>query len=221
MSCLKDQGLYQCNVTNVDGVTSLSVATSVLVVDTAILTQPSNLIGVILGSNVTLSIVAGGGGAIGYAWQYSNGSQLPPGGRFQGVSSPVLTIGPASQADNGSSFSCLVTNGAGVSIASQVATVLLASTPIVTAPPTNTSAPVGSNAIFSCTAVGLGTLTITWNTTSLLSLPPPTLVLSSPYTAVSTLSLGPLSVAHRGQYWCTVADSSGRMAVSNLAFLLI
>ena len=93
--------------------------------DTAILTQPSNLIGVILGSNVTLSIVAGGGGAIGYAWQYSNGSQLPPGGRFQGVSSPVLTIGPASQTDNGSSFSCLVINGAGVSIASQVATVLL------------------------------------------------------------------------------------------------
>ena len=28
----QDQGLYQCNVTNVDGVTSLSVATSVLVV---------------------------------------------------------------------------------------------------------------------------------------------------------------------------------------------
>ena len=95
----------------------------------------------------------------------------------------------------------------------------IATTPVFTTSPTDSAEAFGGTTTFSCTAVGLGTLTITWNTTSLLSLPPPTLVLSSPYTAVSTLSLGPLSVDYRGQYWCTVADSSGRVAVSNLATL--
>ena len=68
--------------------------------------------------------MAGGGGAISYAWQYSNGSQLS-GDRFQGVSSPVLTIGPVLEADNRSSLNCVVTNGAGISIASQMASILL------------------------------------------------------------------------------------------------
>eukprot|EP00731_Ephydatia_muelleri_P032638 Em0024g182a len=236
----QDQGLYQCNVTNVDGDTVLSAGTTLLFVDPTIVTQPSSQV-VLPGSTAVFSIgavsvVSSGGGSISYMWTYSNGSQLA-GDRFQGTNTSTLTISPVLVSDNGSSFICTVTGSSGIVEISQIASLIsslcvkvkciahsfsflsIATTPVFTTSPTDSAEAFGGTTTFSCTAVGLGTLTITWNTTSLLSLPPPTLVLSSPYTAVSTLSLGPLSVAHRGQYWCTVADSSGRVAVSNMATL--
>ncbi|KAL5510745.1 hypothetical protein EMCRGX_G006345 [Ephydatia muelleri] len=112
----QDQGLYQCNVTNVDGVTRLSISSSfvvsgepcaivkkreldemfVLTLDTVIVTQPSNQSGVAPGSIVTFSVyavpvVGGDGGSISYVWTYSNGSQLA-GDRFQGINTSTLTI---------------------------------------------------------------------------------------------------------------------------------
>ena len=93
--------------------------------DTAIITQPSTTPAVIPGTNVSLSVLAGGGGAISYAWRYSNGSRLA-GNRFSGVTAPVLTIGPVLEADNGSSFSCVVTGGdSGIFISSQAAGLVL------------------------------------------------------------------------------------------------
>ena len=139
----QDQGLYQCNVTNVDGVTSLSISSSfvvsgetcaivkkreldetyVLTLDTVIVTQPSNQSGVAPGSNVTFSVYAvhvvrGDGGSISYVWTYSNGSQLA-GDRFQGTNTSALTISPVLGSDNGSSFICTVSGSSGVYITSQ------------------------------------------------------------------------------------------------------
>ena len=139
----QDQGLYQCNVTNVDGVTRLSISSSfvvsgesfaivrkreldemcVLTLDTVIVTQPSNQSGVTPDSNVTFSVyavhvVGGDGGSISYVWTYSNGSQLA-GDRFQGINTSTLTISPVLGSDNGSSFICTVSGSLGVYVTSQ------------------------------------------------------------------------------------------------------
>ena len=88
-----------------------------------IVTQPSHQCGVLPGSTASFSVGAvhvagGGGGAISYAWQYSNGSHLA-GNRFLGTSNSTLTVSPVLEADNGSAFICIVTGGSGVSIPSQ------------------------------------------------------------------------------------------------------
>ena len=94
-----------------------------------IVTQPSHQCGVLLGSTASFSVGAvhvagGGGGAISYAWQYSNSSHLA-GNRFLGTSNSTFIISPVLEADNGSTFICIVTGGSGVSIPSQTAILML------------------------------------------------------------------------------------------------
>ena len=81
--------------------------------------------------------------------------------------------------------------------------------PTITAPPQSVAVESGSNAEFTCTATGLGTLTFVWTT------PVGTLPSSvennntAAMTATSTLRLTSVNTSYRGDYVCTVSNERG------------
>ena len=82
--------------------------------------------------------------------------------------------------------------------------------PAITAPSQSVAVESGSNAEFTCTATGLGTLTFMWTTNAPVgTLPLPVENNTAAMTATTTLSLTSVNTSYRGDYMCTVSNERG------------
>jgi subtilase family serine protease len=151
-------GNYSLVVTNVFGSITSSVAILNVATAPAITTQPTNLT-LVSGSTAVFSVTASGSAPLVYQWQ-ENGTNLSSGAGISGVTSNVLALA-AVTTNNSGNYSLVVTNFYG-SITSSVASLAIASVPVITAQPTNLTLLAGGTAVFSATASGSGSLAYHW-----------------------------------------------------------
>ncbi|MBL8765315.1 MAG: immunoglobulin domain-containing protein [Phycisphaerae bacterium] len=88
----------------------------------AINSQPSS-VNVCSGASATFTVGATGTGPITYQWRRGT-TNLTNGGHFSGVTTATLTVNPATAADTGTNYNCVVTHGCG-SLTSSNATLAL------------------------------------------------------------------------------------------------
>jgi hypothetical protein len=115
-------GGYAAVVSNSFGVVTSSVATLTIITVPGFLTQPSNLVAMVL-SNVVLSVTVTAAPPLSYQW-LKNGTNLVDGGPVNGSSSPSLSISNSQPTDSGQ-YGVLVTNqyGAAMSAAATLTVV--------------------------------------------------------------------------------------------------
>jgi len=131
----------------------LTVASSPL-----ILTQPTNQV-LAVGSNATFTVTAVGILPLSYQWQV-NGTNLVDGGSISGATTNNLIINTV-QTNNSGNYTVIVTNLGG-SVTSSVATLTVASSPLILTQPADQTVVVGSNATFVVNAIGMGPLSYQW-----------------------------------------------------------
>lgn len=151
-------GSYYVVVTNANGsVTSATVTVTVAAaVDAPVILSHPQGASVLVGAAASFTVQAQGQ-SLSYRW-YRNGVEIP------GAQGPVLNLGPASLADNGTSYGVRVSNGAGTAISSTA--LLSVASEAVTAgilmQPASASVTVGQSAAFSVMASGTGPFTYQW-----------------------------------------------------------
>ena len=94
--------------------------------------------------------------------------------------------------------------------------------PDITVPPQSVAVENGSNAEFTCTATGLGTLTFMWTTNASVGTLPPSVenINTAAMTTTSTLSLTGVDTSYSGHYICTVSNERGSdMAQATLSVI--
>eukprot|EP00731_Ephydatia_muelleri_P032592 Em0024g136a len=216
---LQDQGMYQCSAINVDGISGeLSNSTQITVYDVMVTSQPQNLTNVLPGRMANFSVTAAGADSFTFQWKYGNGTNIPPGDRYQGVTTPTLVIFPVI-GDNSSVYVCRVTSPSGNTTTTQPAYLMLASSPVITQQPTaSLSVTFGQNTSLSCSANGLGPLTVHWTVPP--GMTPPQSKQYDGYVIIDTLVLSSVNTTHRGTYMCVVTDRrvpfSNTVAMANL-----
>ena len=151
-------GNYVLVVTNNYSTATSTVAALAVAFPAAITLQPTNQT-VLLGSNVTFAVTASGTTPLNYRW-YANGVALASGGRISGATSTNLTIASA-QASDAVSYQFVVTNNYS-SATSQLAALTVLVPAQITGQPASQAVLLGSNATFTVTATGSGTLNYQW-----------------------------------------------------------
>ncbi len=147
---------------------------------------------VAMGQTATFSVTATGTGPLVFQWRKNAAA-------IDGATSSSYTTPPATAADDGSSYSVVVTNAQGsVTSSGAVLTVLIA--PSIAAQPQNAQVATGQMATFSVTAAGTGPLAYQWRknaaaisgaTSSSYTTPPVTVADSgSSYSVVVTNAQG-------------------------------
>jgi beta-galactosidase len=122
----------------------------------AIMTQPTSQT-VTAGQTATFTVVANGTAPLTYQWQ-KNGSNIG------GATAPSYTTPATTTADNGSTFSVVVTNSKGT-VASSAATLTVntaAVPPTITTQPTSQTVTAGQTATFTVVANGTAPLSYQW-----------------------------------------------------------
>lgn len=190
-----DVGSYTVTVTN--GAGSVTSAGATLTVD-APLTLPritAMPVGqtVLQDSAVTFSVTATGTRPLTYQW-FKDGSPLP------GATEDTLNLGAVKPGDAGS-FTVRVSNAAG-SVVSDPALLVVqvpATVPVIITPPSPATSSVGAPASFSVVADGAAPLTYSWRRDGVLV----------PGATRSTLVIGGVQEADRGEYAVTVTNALG------------
>ncbi|MBI3875485.1 MAG: immunoglobulin domain-containing protein, partial [Verrucomicrobia bacterium] len=187
---LTDAGAYSVTVTNSVGAAISAPAFLNVVGPPVILSQPVASQTVSPGSTVTLMVSATGSQPLGYIWRL-NGTNLPA------PSLPTLTLNNV-QPINAGTYDVVVFNSAGVIVSSgSVLNVL--PPPAISAQPLAQVVPLGSNAMFSVTANGTGSLTYQWrkNTTNISG------------ANIAVLVVTGAQITDQGLYDVVVTDSIG------------
>lgn len=159
-------------------------------------------------------------GAVTYQWR-RNGQNLTNGGRFFGVNTQNLTIGPSVTTDTGN-YDLVVSGNCGVKNTT-AAPVLVnpgcpqgQERPNITQQPDGAAALVGQQVSFTVAATGTGPLTYQWrNGTAVLSNGGSISGADSP-----TLTINPVSLSDAGLYNCVVTGPQCH-STSNLAPLAV
>jgi len=147
-----DAGSYSVAVSN--GAGSVTSAVATLTVQTApVITTPPQNATVTTGSGVTFTVVASGTAPLSYQWQ-KGGTNLA------GATTASYSIASAQTTDSGN-YAVVVTNSVG-SVTSAVATLIVQSTPSITAQPLSANATAGSGVSFSVVATGTSPLSYQW-----------------------------------------------------------
>ncbi|MGO9586784.1 MAG: immunoglobulin domain-containing protein [Limisphaerales bacterium] len=162
-----NSGDYTVVVTNIAGsVTSSNAYVTVTNILPSITSQPTSQT-VVVGANVTNTVIATGTAPLHYQWQMNgtnlvNGTNTLNGQKVitRGATTNILTLLNA-QTNNSGDYTVIVTNFGG-SVTSSVAAVIVASSPVIITQPTNQSAGVGLAATFTVTAVGITPLHYQW-----------------------------------------------------------
>ena len=102
-----NDGAYNVIVTNAYGSATSSVATLAVYAPVQITGQPMSQ-DVLLGSNATFTVVAGGTGPLGYQW-YANGAPLTDGGGISGSATAALSITNV-QSNDAEGYNVVVSN---------------------------------------------------------------------------------------------------------------
>jgi hypothetical protein len=165
-----DAGFYSVVITNDTG--SITSRQAQLTVTGTIVppnvTNNITSLSLMVGSNFSLAVSAGGSVPLGYQW-YKDGGLLLNAGNISGVTSPILSVSTATVTDSGS-YLVIVTNLGGM--ATSTPTVVTVTNPIY-APsfvvsPGSQSVTVGSNASFTALALGSDPITYRWYFNSVL-----------------------------------------------------
>ncbi len=161
IAATSDNGtLFSVVVTNVAGSATSRVATLNVVpviIAPVITSQPAGQI-VVAGATATFSVSATGTAPLSYQW--SKGGAPIVGATSASYTTPALTL-----ADNGATFTVLVSNSAGSaqSAAGALTVTQPAVAPAITTQPANHIVPAGSTATFSVVATGTAPLTYQWS----------------------------------------------------------
>ncbi|MDB6124977.1 MAG: hypothetical protein JWQ71_3970 [Pedosphaera sp.] len=150
-----DAGGYDVVVSNAFAVATSQVATLTVLVPPSISVQPQAAT-VIVGSNATFSVTAGGTAPLVYRWQRA-GVTMTNGAHYSGVTTSTLTISGAVTND-AANYSVFISNVAG-SLTSAAASLTVLEPPIITSP-TNAAGQQGH--IFNYTVTATGTAPITY-----------------------------------------------------------
>jgi len=116
-------------------------------------TQPQSL-GVMVGQTATFTVMATGTGPLSYQWRKN---AVP----ISGATSSSYTTPPVTTADDGVTFSVVVTNAQG-GVTSNDATLTVLTAPNLSAQPQSLSVALGQTATFSVTATGTAPLSYQW-----------------------------------------------------------
>ena len=152
---------FRCIVTNSVNSATSNVAT-LHVTSTAaplITAHPADQT-VNVGQTASFSVTASGTGTLTYQWQKNNVD-------IGGATSSSYTTLPATMADSGALFRCVVSNLSGSTNSNAARlTVLAPTSPVITRNPVDQLVGVGQSATFTVGAVGAGTLTYQWQKNS-------------------------------------------------------
>jgi hypothetical protein len=144
---------FRCIVASAaHSVTSAGAILSVRLVPPKITAHPSSQ-NVIEGGSAKFSIVASGS-RLSYQWK-KNGTDIG------GAAASLYTVPRVSFSDSGSSFTCLVRNGAGAVTSSPGVLNVLLAPPVVTSDPSDQTVNEGQQAVFSAAVQG-SKLTLQW-----------------------------------------------------------
>ena len=122
-------------------------------------TQPANA-KVVFGQSATFKVCASGAAPVTYQWQYLNGSTWRPFGAGAGYTTATLTTFPTTAMFGGAQLRVVVTDGNGLSAASNAATLTV--TPAILTQPVSQTVAFGASATFSVAVGGVGNLTYQW-----------------------------------------------------------
>ena len=206
---------FRVVVTDGNGLTASS-NTVRLGVSPAVTTQPVSQT-VTDGSAATFSVAAAGVPTLKYQWQYLSGSTWKDFGAGTGSTMPTLTTVETTAAFNGLQFRVVVTDGDGLTAASN--TVKLTVGPTITAQPENQTVAVGSTATFSVTAAGAPTLKYQWQYLSGSTWKD--FGAGTGYTTATLTTFATTPAFNGLQFRCVVTDGDGLTATSNLAALTV
>nr|WP_306672428.1 S8 family serine peptidase [Geothrix fuzhouensis] len=148
-----DGGSFTVVVNNAVGSTVSNIATLTVLTAPSIGAQPQST-SVVAGQTATFSVTATGTGPLTYQWRKNSAA-------ISGATSSSYTTPPVTAADNGATFSVVVTNAQG-SVPSGEATLTVLTAPSIGTQPQSTSVVAGQTATFSVTATGTGPLTYQW-----------------------------------------------------------
>jgi len=153
---LSDNGaVFYCMVTDIDSSIESNNATLLVGEAPAFTQQPSSLI-VTEGEPASFSVVVTGTAPIQYQWRKD-------GADITGATSNTYNIGSTALADNGSVFSCVVSNAYGIQLSNNATlTVNEGEAPVITQQPSNQSNFSGSTATFTVVATGSSPLQYQW-----------------------------------------------------------
>jgi autotransporter-associated beta strand protein len=149
-------GSYSVIVSNAAGIDTSIVADLIVAPD--ITSQPGNVTEAVE-DTATFSVTVTGTTPFTYAWK-KGASPLSNGGRITGADGPTLQITDLETGDAGS-YSVEITNAGGTTN-STAATLTVTSVPVITEDPESLTVAATSNAVFTVTATGSGTLTYLW-----------------------------------------------------------
>ena len=119
-----------------------------------ILTQPANQTNSV-GTTATFSIAASGSSPLSYFWSRNSAF-------ISGATNSSYSTNNVQLSDNGSQFSCVVSNAYGTTNSLVATLTVLALPPSITQQPANLTVPVGGTASFSVTATGSLPLSYFW-----------------------------------------------------------
>lgn len=191
---LADNGaVFYCIVSDLDGSVQSNNAT-LLVGESPLITQdPANL-SVTEGQPASFTVAATGTAPLQYQWR-KNGVDIT------GATSTTFNIGATTLADNGSVYSCVVSNPFGIVLSNNATlTVNAGEVPAITQQPLNSSALSGQTATFTITASGTIPLQYQWykNNVSIAG------ATSSSYTTPATVLAD-----NNSTFYCSVTNSFG------------
>jgi hypothetical protein len=148
-----DGSVYTCDVSNTYGSATSSGATLTVQAPPVITAQPVST-AVTAPATATFTITATGSATLTYQWR-KNGTNIG------GATATSYTTPATAFADDGTVFTCVVTNGFG-SATSSGATLTVNAAPSITAQPSAQTVAAGATATFSVTATGTATLAYQW-----------------------------------------------------------
>jgi hypothetical protein len=167
------------------------------------------------GATATFIITATGQDPLTYQWQRSDdgGASWTD---IAGATSTAYTTDPATCADNGAKFRCVVTNAYGT-ITSSVATLTILCAPVITQQPANQSVVAGQTARFTVVAAGEAPLGYQWQRSTNRG---KTYTVIAGATAAS-YTTPPVTTTDSGnRYRCVVSNAYGTVT-SNYATLTV
>jgi hypothetical protein len=147
---------FTCYVSNSIGNITSAIATLTVNVAPTITTQPNSQ-SVTVGQAATFTVVASGTAPLSYQWR-KGGTNIAS-ATAASYATPITVIG-----DNGSQFTCVVSNAAG-SVTSTIATLTVNAAPvapIITTEPTSQTLLAGQTATFTVAASGTAPLSYEW-----------------------------------------------------------
>ena len=191
---------YSVVITNLAGSATSAVAVLTVLVPPSISVQPGNQT-ILVGSNVTFSVVASGTPTLSYQWR-SNGVDIA------GATSSTLGLNSV-QTNFAAGYSVVITNVAG-SVTSLVATLTVLVPPTISAQPSSQNVVVGSNAVFNVGANGTAPLSYQWLSNGI----------ALAGSTASTLTLNGVLTNFAGGYSVVVTNLAGA-ATSSVATLTV